>query len=551
MKSNSLKSILTKNNGDVSSDLSSQKKSIKDKKSPSTPHSLYSVALSSKLITNCNVTSHYNNPYGSYNSTCDATPSIHPNDSIRTNTTDSNNINKHEEIIVLNTSVSDTSNISTKKEANSKKPKITAKYIATQLMELHSFAILDDQIHIYNDDLGYYMGLTALNAQILLRKYIPEKFHDYVNSITIQEILHWLNAQENLIPEKKDIHQRQYCINFKNGYLDLRNNQLYSHNPYIFFTGYIQSEYNSYATNLDNAPYFNNFLNQICNGDYELMDLLQEITGYAISEYRGLKLFYYLFGPSNTGKSTYLNLLEHLIGKQFCSNVSLHDLNSECYRATLRGKKLNTCGEIGEIPFKRLDLLKMLTGNDPIPARAKYENPCTFSNNAMLIFAGNLLPNISTNDSGQAFINRLKIIPFYNTIPISEQTHDLLERMLDESEYIVKWALEGLYRLLSNNQEYSYCEMSENLKASYARQLDSISHFIEENCVFVPNCRIYTQDLYTAYCDFCDNLMISPITQKSFTHYIRKNYSSDITYTKYRDGERNQNGFIGITIYDA
>ena len=46
----------------------------------------------------------------------------------------------------------------------------------------------------------------------------------------------------------------------------------------------------------------------------------------------------------------------NLIGKRFCSNVNLHDLNNKFRLAGLAGKKLNAVGEISEIDLNRLDI---------------------------------------------------------------------------------------------------------------------------------------------------------------------------------------------------
>lgn len=193
---------------------------------------------------------------------------------------------------------------------------------------------------------------------------------------------------------------------------------------------------------------FEKFMSKITGDNPYLYDRLQGIFGYVLSDIRDLKIILYFVGPKDSDKSVVINLLEELVGKQFSTNLSIHDLNEKFRLGKLYKKKLNCCGETGEINLKRTDIIKAVSGNDTILAEEKNISPFSFTNKAALLFAGNDLPKIVGLDKTRAFSDRLIIVPFNFPTEKSEQDIDLVNKLIEEKSYIVKWAIEGLIRLL-------------------------------------------------------------------------------------------------------
>lgn len=153
----------------------------------------------------------------------------------------------------------------------------------------------------------------------------------------------------------------------------------------------------------------------ISGGNEELKTLLWEVLGAMISPTAIYKKFILLFGPTDTGKSLYGSLAEHLVGLNNCSHIALERLGDKYSAARLYGKMLNTSLDNSAVELKNLGILKRLTsgGKDYIEAEGKYAGFCKIRPDRIkLMFASNSLPHISIKEDAASIKNRLLIIPF-------------------------------------------------------------------------------------------------------------------------------------------
>ena len=440
--------------------------------------------------------------------------------------------------------------VSDKKKSSTssiKKKSLSICQLRDLLLECFDFMVFENNLFLYDVNYGYYLNVSdEMKFDIKLREIIPVAYEHMINTNTTKELRKSLLSRKLLYVSEKDVGLQDSYINFKNGVLDIISGKLLPHNPKYYFQNYINANY--LLRNVRSAPYFSNFLYTVSEGDMAIQNLLQEVTGYALSDKRTIKKAIFLIGPSHSGKSTYLNLLENLIGKSFCSNISLHQMNEKYKIASLLGKKLNTCGEISEKGLSRLDIFKSLTGQDPINAEFKFGQPFDFINKALLVFAGNSLPKSNVSDSHNAFLKRLLIIPFRNSIPTDEMQHDILTKMLDESDYIVSWAYEGLQRLINNNFKFSECDTSDITTSYDSLVTNNIQEFLENECLLTENTqdKLFGEELYGAYSLWCLKNALSAMPHRSFISYIKGNTTAK--YSKFQKNNENRRGFIGIRL---
>lgn len=425
---------------------------------------------------------------------------------------------------------------------DTKKKSLSICQLRDILLECFDFIVFENNLFLYDDSYGYYLNVSEeVKFDIKLREIIPVEYEHLINTNTTKELRKSLLSRKVLYVSEKDVHLQDRYINFKNGVLDIPSGKLLPHTPKYYFQNYINANY--LPAIYSNAPYFCNFLHTVSEGNLAIQNLLQEITGYALSDKRTIKKAIFLIGPAHSGKSTYLNLLENLIGKSFCSNISLHQMNEKYKISTLLGKKLNTCGEISEKGLSRLDVFKSLTGQDPINAEFKFGQPFDFVNRALLVFAGNTLPQSNVSDSHNAFLKRLLIVPFRNSIPTDKMQHDLLSKMLEESDYIVSWAYQGLIRLIANNFEFSECDTSDITTSHDLLVTTGIEEFLESECLFTESKhdKLFGEELYGAYSLWRLKNAVSVIPYNPFIAYIKNNTTAK--YSKFQKNGENKRGF--------
>lgn len=430
-----------------------------------------------------------------------------------------------------------------KKESSNHSPKsISDNDLAELLVKENNLILLDNVLHYWSKTKKHYIPLVGENADKFIRLRTPSIYKGKINQRSINEIIQWLKINENL--EVNSFNDSQQYIAFQNGIYNLRDAQLLDHDSNYYLTNIIQANYpNDYFYN-NSGEHFEQFLFDVTQGEDALYDRLQELFGYVLSNIRNVKCIPFLVGVKDTGKSIVLKLLETLIGEDSFTNLSFEQLNTPVFLAELIGKKLNTCGELGEFKLNRLDVFKKLSGGDSLLAKPLYEKPIKFKNTAALIFAGNHLPVIKGLDKANAFSNRLVIFPFM--YPISKENQDiyLFEKLIEESSYIVSWAIEGLQRWIDNNYEFTSCELIDELSQNYAQQNNSIENFINDKCVYDASSKTFKDVLETHYYEYCNEFGLNPSTSKEFHNQLKLNIR--LTHKRFRQNDENKYGYIGI-----
>lgn len=422
-----------------------------------------------------------------------------------------------------------------------KEEKISMYQLAEVIKEKINFIVINNIVYIYKEEYGYYKALQDSELEHELRRALPYEIKIRINNSVLNEVIRWLKTFDT---EEREINNNNRYINFINGYYDLYYGEFLKDNrEKLYFGHFVNSEYKESDLS---GVFFEEYINNVTNKDYELRNLLQEILGVAISGIRGFKKAIFIIGCANSGKTTFLSLLDNLIGKEFISNLGLADLNDKFRLANIFNMRLNTCGEVSELSLKRLDIFKSITGNDLITAERKGRDPFSFKNNAMLIFAGNYLPEISVTDISNAFFKRMIIIPFNQSIPEDKININLMDRLLEEKEYIIKFAIEGLTRFIDNGYKFTESREVANITQEYLYENASFQSFLKEECIIDGECKETSSDLIEYYKDFCYEKCVTPITERLFHKYMKQVHG--VKRCRFRCSGGNLYGYSGIRL---
>ena len=219
------------------------------------------------------------------------------------------------------------------------------------------------------------------------------------------------NYLKRIFEEIIDRNPNLLCFN--NGVLDL--------NTFSFRDG-IPEDYITMTTNID----FHQFDPYI----HDLENFLQEILPIkAVREY----LLYYLStclhgenehqkfmvftGEGGNGKSLLIKLIEESFGEYACP-LDVAIVTQKRQKAStanpgileLKNKRIGIITEPDENDTLNMGIVKALTGNDKIKARALYDNDVTFRNRSKLIMLCNALPTPSSQDQG--VWRRIRVVHF-------------------------------------------------------------------------------------------------------------------------------------------
>lgn len=230
--------------------------------------------------------------------------------------------------------------------------------------------------------------------------------------------------------------------------------------------------------------------------------------------------FTILVGQKQSGKSTYIKMVEKLIGEQNCSHVALEDIcnpNDRFCTYSLVGKTINSYADISDAPVKSTARIKNICTCDAIRVEQKNQPATTMVWHGKMIFGCNNFPNISDT----ALTDRFEFIPCNANYNSADGTciPDLYD-ILTKPECMRYWcylAVQGLRRFIKNGYRHTCCKEIEQFRGEYIHCQNPVASFVESVSEDEINGH-ETGEIFKKYTDFCINELNMPESVvKNFT----------------------------------
>lgn len=265
--------------------------------------------------------------------------------------------------------------------------------------------------------------------------------------------------------------------------------------------------------------------------DEEMRRFLQKAVGYTLTGKVRERVLFLLHGPSGSGKSVFINVLEKLFG-DFGATAEANTLHRKNGGGPtnslndLKGKRLVAISELNKGDMLDEALVKRLTGGDRATTRAMYEGNTTWTPQFTLFMATNHLPKLSLEDD--AIWRRVKPILFPNAArdnggEIKGLADELFEQ---EASGILNWVLEGL--ALYRTEGLGDPPAIEAAVAEYRAEQDVVRQFmdssLEEGSIAVDDVSaVGATTLYQRYKNWAtDSGHRFPLTVKTFLDRMLK-----------------------------
>jgi putative DNA primase/helicase len=183
-----------------------------------------------------------------------------------------------------------------------------------------------------------------------------------------------------------------------------------------------------------------------------------------------------VFGKGSNGKSVLTSLVADLFGSDRTCHIPPQQMAERFSRAQLFGRAINVVSEMPEAELLASDTLKAIISGDSIEVERKHQDPFSFSPRAGHIFACNTLP--SSRDRSWGLWRRLVPIEFHRVFGREDRDPRLLEKLRDEYDLLVPWALEHA-RLYLLRGGYAHIERINEYRHEWRSSTDSICAFVE------------------------------------------------------------------------
>jgi putative DNA primase/helicase len=314
------------------------------------------------------------------------------------------------------------------------------------------------------------------------------------NGRTIFSIEKLARADERLARDCDDFDASEQLINTPGGVVNLFTGQLYPHDR-----SHLMMEMAGAAPEGE-CPVWLRFLHELTGGDQAYQDYLQRLVGYSLTGSTEEEIFVFLHGPSNTGKSKFVETVRSLHGSYGCTAgmktfVAAQHHDHETEIADFAGKRLVTAAETDEGARWDQQRLTHLTGRDQVSANFMRENKFKFYPKFLLMFHGNHRPRISASSDGGALRRRMHLLPFMHR-PAKIDKH-LIDKLKAELGGIMKWAVLGA--VLWKKHGLMPPPIVAEATNDYFHAEDILGAWIEERCETDKSREGLTRDMYNDY----------------------------------------------------
>ena len=290
-------------------------------------------------------------------------------------------------------------------------------------------------------------------------------------------------------------------LNTPSGVLNLKSGELKEHKPEYYLTKITPVEFSENAE----CPKWLEFLNEIFDGDKDLIRYIQKAVGYTLTGSTAEQCAFFLYGTGKNGKSTFLDIIRDVFG-DYAANIQPETImvksntggNANSDIARLKGARLVTSVEPNEGVRINEGLLKQLTGDDPVTARKLYGEEFEFKPEFKLWIATNHKPIIRGTDTG--IWRRIHMIPFTVQIPEEKVDKNLKHKLKAEMTGIFKWCVDGC--LMWQREGLKMPKAVLDSVREYRREMDVISAFIEDKCQIGGS--VQSSVLYAAYSSWAE-----------------------------------------------
>lgn len=361
---------------------------------------------------------------------------------------------------------------------------------------------INGTIHIYDNGL-YKQGEEALHGFMI----------DLIPTLTDtkrKEVYKYIKvSRKTPVKEVSPPH----LLPFASRIYDIRENKFIEYAPEHVFLNRFPFDYNPDAPECDTVT---QTISSIAEGDTEVVNLLYEAMGncfYMLNSFRGAVMLYGKSG--NNGKSTLLNMIATMIGRENASYLTLQD-TAERFRLTeIYGKAANIGDDIPSSYLPESSTFKKLVTGERITAEKKGQDPFSFKPYAKMFFAMNGLPPVS--DKTRAFFGRILLIPLNNDFSKSAKMDvNLKDKQWSrqEMECLTKYAVEGLKRLLQNG-DFTRPQCVLDAVAEYEAENNPVKEFLDEYGMVANQTTEFVYDRFTEWCYRSGHRNI--MTRKKFT----------------------------------
>lgn len=349
-----------------------------------------------------------------------------------------------------------------------------------------------------------------------------------------------LKPKVSVVMAELDVHPDK--INCANGVIDLRTKTLLPHNPELYFTYCLDTDY---VPSADYSAWRQFMIDNITPDDVdltpddlkkygELYDWLQMALGYSITGHVEEDCLFYVYGPGGSGKGTMAHSYQLLLGNMLCKSTKFSTFTKQRQSndqgfdlAPLKTARMVLASETQRRMRLQSELVKSLTGRDWISCSFKGKDHFEYQPRYKIWLSANPMVNADPDDS--ALWQRLYVVHFPNERRGTNKDDKSLARRLNSKaglEAILAWTVEGAYRwyqAFETGAALRPPELVAKVTAEHRDENDEVKMFLDECCEIADDesFAIPVPTLLNRYTIWCEENGFTPKKNRSFNEAMR------------------------------
>ena len=389
---------------------------------------------------------------------------------------------------------------------------VFAKYLKNEC----NIVKINNNLYVYRDGV-YVEGKEHIEAEMI--KIIPN-----LSDRQRQETIKYLNIyiQHNL-----KLSDANYTA-FNNGVYNIVDGSFKDFTPDVVVTNKIPHNYNPEAYN----ELCDKTLNKMACHNEDIRALLEEMIGYTFYRRNELRKCFILTGEKRNGKSTFLDLVNALLGEENISALDIKELNRQFKTAELVNKLANIGDDISDDFIPDGAIFKKLVSGNRVNVERKNANPFDFNNYAKFLFSANNIPRMK--DKTGAILDRMIIVPFNAEFKDTDADYDpyIKYKLLTEEvmSYLINIGIAGLKRVLANHK-FTESKLVDLELREYEENNNPVLTFFNE-FGYDDILNNSSQAVYAKYKSYCYANGLQAISNIEFGKQVIKQFDLKQGYSK-------------------
>lgn len=436
--------------------------------------------------------------------------------------------------------------------------KFVPKAIGDDIMKLHTIKTMRDnrEMYIYED------GVYRTNCESLIETLASTMLGDESTDARVKETVNHIKRMTFVDRESFNSDANIHILNLKNGLLNVNTGELMPHTPDFLSTIRINITYDPDAK----CPHINKFLNDVVAESRREKDVITLIEMAAVIMVPLIvnKAFLLTGAKAQNGKSTFIEIIQTIIGEENYSSVPLNELQSDKFSSSeLHLMLANIAAELPSAMIDETDKFNgLVTGKERIRAQKKFGHAFKFKNKARLLFSANKPPVVSTEANQRSYFRRWQIVDFPHIFDKEHgnEDRDIISKLTDEQELsgFLNVMLPYLKRMLET-KGFTYESSADDVREAYTAISNPVQAFIE-NCIeFVDDAfvtpYVLKKDMLRAFQLFCNHhgASVDKWTQEQLTKRLNGDKHYDFKskeYTFYRQPLTKMGAYKNIIFRD-